>query len=170
MLARRGPLGRSWGVLTTWWVALPVWAICQWVWSVPALMDAASDGGALHLLQHTTLFYSGILLWWVVVDPLPADRRRPHAGRLALLGASRAVTATVCLPLTFLTVELYPRYAAGGGAYGIAGLADQQLGGAAMCFLEFLVFGIAMAVAFLDVLNREEREHALAERAAGSAA
>jgi hypothetical protein len=37
-----------------------------------------------------------------------------------------------------------------------------------MCLIEFLVFGIAMAVVFVDSLNREERAQALAELAAGS--
>jgi hypothetical protein len=35
-----------------------------------------------------------------------------------------------------------------------------------MCFTEFLVFGIAFAVVFLDVLAREDRETALNERLA----
>ena len=35
-----------------------------------------------------------------------------------------------------------------------------------MCLLEFLVFGIAVAVVFIDALGREERAQALGDIAA----
>jgi hypothetical protein len=82
-----------------------------------------------------------------------------------VLGFSRAATAAVCLPLTFLPVVLYPGYADGSRPFGLSALADQQLAGASMCLLELLIFGVAFAVAFLDVLNREERADALADTA-----
>jgi cytochrome c oxidase assembly factor CtaG len=165
-VAPRGALGRIWRILTRPWVALPLWAVAQWAWSVPALMTAASQSSALHLLQHACLFYTGLLLWWIVVDPLPHERRRPHMSRLAILGFSRFATAAVCLPLTFLDRLLYPTYAASAQAQGLAPLTDQKLAGAAMCFLEFLVFGIAFAVVFVDVLNRDNRAADLTDRAA----
>jgi cytochrome c oxidase assembly factor CtaG len=167
-VARRGPLGPFSALLLRPWVVVPVWALCQWAWAWPPLFDAAADHGALHAVEHATLFYSGLLLWWIVVDPLPRERRRPRFGRLALLGLSRAATAAVCLPLTFLPVVLYPGYSAGPRPFGLSALADQQLAGASMCFLELLIFGVAFVVAFLDTLSREERADALAHAARGT--
>jgi hypothetical protein len=37
-----------------------------------------------------------------------------------------------------------------------------------MCLIEFLVFGIAAAVVFVDALNREERAQVLSEMVAAS--
>ena len=74
----------------------------------------------------------------------------------------------ICLPLTFLSTTLYPLYAALPRGYGMSAITDQRLAGASMCLIEFLVFGIAMAVVFIDALNREERANALIDLAAGS--
>jgi len=166
-VARGGVLGPILAVLTRPVVALGLWIAAQWLWSVPALMGATTQHDALHLLQHATLFYTGLLLWWVVVDPLPRERRRPGMGRLAVLGASRAATAAICLPLTFMGTTFYGRFVETTAARGLDPLTDQRLAGAAMCFLEFFVFGLAFAVVFIDALNREERADALARRAAG---
>ena len=45
--------------------------------------------------------------------------------------------------------------------YGLSAITDQRLAGASMCLIEFLVFGIAVAVVFLDALSRDERAEAL---------
>ena len=169
LVARGGRFGGVLHTLTHPAVALPLWIGAQWLWSVPALMQATTESSALHLLQHATLFYTGVLLWWMVVDPLPRERQRPRMGRLALLGVSRAATAAVCLPLTFLNSTLYAQYVESAVARGVDPLTDQKLAGAAMCFLEFLVFGLAFAIVFIDVLNREDRAEELARRAAGEA-
>lgn len=160
-IAPGGRLGRFIHVATRPWVALPVWAIATWVWALPAVFDAAAASPALHALQHATLFYAGLAVWWLIVDPLPSERRKPHPIRLGYLGFTRLVSAAVCLPLTWLSTTLYPRYVDAPRAYGIDPLRDQQIAGAAMCLAEFLIFGIALAVVFVDLLGRDGR---LAER------
>jgi cytochrome c oxidase assembly factor CtaG len=166
--ARRGTLGRIWHAATRPWIALPAWALATWIWSIPAIFDAAAAYPLLHATEHATLLWTGVALWWLIVDPLPSDRRRPHGQRLAILGFTRAASAAVCIPLTWLGHTIYPRYAEAPRAYGIPALTDQQIAGAGMCFLEFLVFGTAFAVVFLDILVREERETLGRERRATS--
>ena len=143
---------------------LPLWAAATWVWSLPAVFDYAAAHAAVHALEHATLFYTGLALWWLVVDPLPSDRRKPNGRRLAYLGFSRAATAAVCLPLTWAGSTLYPLYAHAPRAYGISALTDQQLAGAGMCFLELLVFGIAFGAVFLDTLMRDAKTAELEDR------
>jgi putative membrane protein len=165
MFARRGSAGRYFAFLRNPWFVLPFWAICQWVWAVPSIFEAAANNTALHTFEHATLFYSGLFLWWIIVDPLPSERRRPRVGRLALLGVSRVATATICLPLTFLGHHFYPGYAESARVLGNSPMQDQQLAGASMCFLEFLVFGIAFMIVFIDILGRDQRITAVSERA-----
>ena len=43
-------------------------------------------------------------------------------------------------------------------------ITDQQLAGAGMCFLEFLVFGIAMVAVFISFLRRDELRAAFEDR------
>jgi len=73
----------------------------------------------------------------------------------------------VCLPLTWLTRTEYPLYANAPRAFGISAINDQHVAGAGMCFIEFLVFGIAFAAVFISMLGRDESRVALAEHAAG---
>lgn len=166
LAAPGGRLGHVTALLTNPWLIVPLWGASQIAWSLPFAMQATQTSPALHLLQHATLFYSGVLLWWIVVDPLGSRRRQPRFGRLAILGASRGVTAAICLPLTFMGTQFYPAFAETAAARGLNPLTDQQLGGAAMCFIELFVFGFAFVVVFLNALAREEREDELRQRAA----
>ena len=85
--------------------------------------------------------------------------------RLAYLGFSRLASAVICLPLTWLGTNLYSLYASAPHAYGMTAVTDQRLAGATMCLIEFLVFGIGVAVVFIDALGRDDRAQALGELA-----
>ncbi|MBA3806919.1 MAG: cytochrome c oxidase assembly protein [Solirubrobacterales bacterium] len=164
-LSPRARIGR---VLRSQWfapVALGFWVATQWAWSIPVVFDTAAAHPLLHTIEHLCLLGSGVLLWTVVVDPLPGQGRRAVWGRLGYLGASRAAAAVVCLPLTWLDHTLYSRYADAPRAYGISALTDQHIGGAGMCLIEFLVFGVAFIIVFLDLLGREEQGTRVTERA-----
>ena len=163
--AHRGWIGRVWGVATNPWVALPAWFAATIFWAIPAVFDFTAQHAALHVVEHLTLFYTGMALWWLIITPLPTERREPGMVRLAYLGFSRLASAAVCLPLTWLGTSLYSLYATGPHAYGMTAVTDQRLAGAAMCLLEFLVFGIGVAVVFIDALSRDERAQALSDLA-----
>ena len=164
MVAPGGHAGRVIGILTSPWVALPLWAAATWLWAIPAVFDYSAAHAGVHALEHATLFYTGLAMWWLIVDPLPSSRRAPNGRRLAYLGFTRLASAGVCLPLVFMTSTVYPRYAAAPRAYGLGALTDQHLAGAGMCFLEFLLFGIAMAAVFISFLQRDAQNAALEDR------
>jgi putative membrane protein len=166
-VAPGGRWGRVLGLLTSPWVAIPLWAAATWVWAIPAVFDFAAQHSVAHAFEHATLFYTGLALWWLIVDPLPRVRVRPTGERLALLGFTRLASAAICVPLTWMTSVQYPLYASASRGFGLSALADQQLAGAGMCFIEFLVFGIAFAAVFISMLSRDESRVALAEHAAG---
>jgi cytochrome c oxidase assembly factor CtaG len=165
-VAPGGRFGRVLAVLTSPWVAIPLWAAATWVWAIPAMFDFAAQHSAVHALEHATLFYTGLALWWLIVDPLPRARLRPSGERLALLGFTRIASAVICVPLTWMTSVQYPLYASAPRSFGLSALADQQLAGAGMCFVEFLVFGIAFAAVFISMLGRDDARVTVAERAA----
>jgi putative membrane protein len=165
-VAPGGRWGRVLGLLTSPWVAIPLWAAATWVWAIPAVFDFAAQHSVAHAFEHATLFYTGLALWWLIVDPLPRVRVRPTGERLALLGFTRLASAAICVPLTWMTSVQYPLYASAPRGFGLSALADQQLAGAGMCFIEFLVFGIAFAAVFISMLGREDARVAVAEQAA----
>jgi putative membrane protein len=169
LLRTLSPRARVGRLLRSRWlgpVALALWAATQWCWSIPRVFDTAAAHPLLHATEHLSLLASGLLLWTVVIDPLPGQARRAVWSRLGYLGASRAAAAVVCLPLTWLDTTFYSRYADAPRAYGISALTDQHIAGAGMCLIEFLVFGVAFIVVFLDLLGREEQGTRLFERAA----
>jgi putative membrane protein len=167
-VAPGGRFGRAIARLTSPWLAIPLWAAATWVWAIPSVFDFAAQHQVVHAFEHATLFYTGLALWWLIIDPLPRARLRPGGQRLALLGFSRLASAAVCLPLTWLTATEYPLYASAPRAFGLSAINDQHLAGAGMCFVEFLVFGIAFAAVFISVLGRADASDAVADRASAS--
>jgi cytochrome c oxidase assembly factor CtaG len=167
LVAPGGRAGRLVGALTSPIVALPMWAAATWVWAIPAVFDYSAAHPLVHAFEHATLFYTGLAMWWLIIEPLPSSRREPGPRRLVFLGFTRLASAGVCLPLTFMTTTAYPRYVAAPRAYGISAITDQHLAGAGMCFLEFLIFGIAMVAVFISFLNRDEERAAVEDRIAG---
>jgi putative membrane protein len=167
-VAPGGRSGRLLARLTSPWLAIPLWVLATWVWSIPSVFAFAAQHPTVHAIEHATLFYTGLAMWWLIIDPLPRARLRPNGQRLALLGFTRLASACVCLPLTWLTATEYPLYAGAPRAYGLSAINDQHLAGAGMCFIEFLVFGIAFVAVFITMLGRDDSRVTLAEYAAGS--
>ena len=137
--------------------------LATWVWAIPSVFDYVAQHEVVHAFEHATLFYTGLAMWWLIIDPLPRARLRPNGERLALLGFTRLASACVCLPLTWLASSEYPLYASAPRAYGLSAINDQHLAGAAMCFVEFLVFGIAFAAVFINMLGRDDSRVTLSE-------
>src|SRR5271155_2033883 len=158
--------GRVLARLTSPWLAGPLWAIATWVWAIPSVFDYAAQHQVVHALEHATLFYTGLAIWWLIIDPLPRARLRPNSQRLALLGFTRLASAAVCLPLTWLSTTEYSLYAHAPRAFGLSAINDQHLAGASMCFIEALVFGIAFAAVFISILGRDDSRMTLGEYAA----
>jgi putative membrane protein len=165
-VAPGGRSGRLLARLTSPWLAIPLWALATLVWAIPSVFDFAAQHQIVHALEHVTLFYTGLAMWWLIIDPLPRARLRPGGERLALLGFTRLASACVCLPLTWITSTEYSLYAGAPRAYGLSTINDQHLAGASMCFIELLVFGIAFAAVFISMLGRDESRVTLAEYAA----
>jgi putative membrane protein len=164
LIAPGGRLGKLIAIATKPWVALPLWAIATWVWAIPAVFDYSAGHPLVHAFEHMTLFYTGLAMWWLIVDPLPSARRAPNGRRLAYLGFTRLASAFVCVPLTWMTSTAYPRYALAPRLYGLSAINDQHLAGAGMCFLEFFIFGLAMVAVFLNFLSRDEQRAAYEDR------
>ncbi|HUA12377.1 MAG TPA: cytochrome c oxidase assembly protein [Solirubrobacteraceae bacterium] len=163
LVAHRGALGRFWGFATRPWVAIPLWCATLIFWSIPAVFEFATRHQLVHNVEHFTLFYTGYALWWLIITPLPSERRAPGFARLGYLGVSRLASAFICLPLAFMTKTIYPLYVSYPRGFGISAATDQHIAGGAMCLVEFVVFGVAAALVFIDALNREEKAQALTE-------
>jgi putative membrane protein len=119
-----GRSGRVLARLTSPWLAVPLWALATWIWAIPSVFDFAAQHQGVHALEHATLFYTGLAMWWLIIDPLPRARLRPNSQRLALLGFTRLASACVCLPLTWISSTQYSLYASAPRGYGLSAIND----------------------------------------------
>lgn len=156
-LARHPRAGRFLSFMTLPAVCVPLWSATVIGWALPPIFDFATAHHQLLELERTMLFGAGMAMWWMLIAPVPAKRSQTGVSRLIYLTISRGAGALVGLTLTFVSTTLYPLYVSFPRGFGIAALTDQQLAGATMCVIESFVFGLAVAIVFVDALNREER-------------
>jgi len=117
----------------------------HWIWAIPSVFDYAAQHQGVHALEHATLFYTGLAMWWLIIDPLP---RAPLAPQRSAAGAAGLHAPCQCLRVPAADLDLDHRVPAlreRRPRYGISAINDQHLAGASMCFIEALVFGIAFA-------------------------
>ncbi|HEX5193417.1 MAG TPA: cytochrome c oxidase assembly protein [Solirubrobacteraceae bacterium] len=159
---------RAWAVLTRPLVAVPLWMVTLLSFSIPPVFDYTVQHPVIHAFDHLLLFSTGFVMWWAIINPLHNAGTELGMGRVMMLAASRGASGLVCLPLTFLNTTLFSYYSNLPRGFSISPINDQRLAGASMCLIEFLVFGIAVAIVFIDALNRTERADALADLAAAN--
>ncbi len=143
--------------LTSPLVAWPLFVGDLMFWHAPALYQATLTNVGVHLLEHICFLGSGLLFWWVVVEPGPG-RPRVH------LGARLLHTVTAMLPMnllgavyTFSGTLWYPFYATQGPLWGWAPIDDQRLGGIIMWLPGSLFFMAGGSILFFMMLAVDER-------------
>jgi cytochrome c oxidase assembly factor CtaG len=144
-------------LLTSPFVALPLWVGTYAFWHIPALYDAAlRNPSSLLALEHATYVVSGALFWWCVWQDAP--HRLSAIARAAYVFAAFVLSAPLGLVLALVPRPLYAFYAdAPERVWGIARLEDQQLGGMTMAGEQSLVFFVVFALWFTRFLAEQER-------------
>jgi cytochrome c oxidase assembly factor CtaG len=102
------------------------------LWHHPALYQAALRDQALHELEHASFFWTALLFWWVLIDPLPRRHRLSPTATLLVLFASWMLGDLLGATLTLAREPLYPLYAEAQTPWGLSPAADQRLGGLIM--------------------------------------
>jgi putative membrane protein len=143
-------------VLTTPFVALPLWVGTYAVWHVPVLYDAAlSRPESLLALEHATYVVAGVLFWWCVWQDAP--HRLSSGARAGYVVAAFVLSAPLGLVLALVPRAIYGFYVdAPERVLGLARLEDQQLGGMTMAAEQSVVFFCVFAYWFLRFLAEQE--------------
>ncbi len=162
LLLRR--LRRVTGPLPSLAVFYAVIAISHLSW----FYDATVRHAGWHELEHAAYLFSGMLLWWPVLDgdPVPS-RRLGGIGKLAYVIAAMPSMALIGAYLNRAPTLVYSAYAAPAHALGISPVLDQQRAGAIM----WVVGGTVMALvglwcAVAALVGEERRQRARDARAA----
>jgi cytochrome c oxidase assembly factor CtaG len=150
-LARR----RAWGVATAPVVALPLWLANYFVWHVPPVYDAAlhHQGWLIHL-EHACYFATGILMWWPLLQDVPAHLAPGR--RAAYAFAAFVLASPLGLLLALLPKPAYGFYvAARPRVWGLSALTDQEVAGVTMASEQALVLFVVFFYWFRRFLAEE---------------
>ena len=147
VVARRRRLRRIFRFIRRPLVAIPVYVALLYGWHIGFMFESALDSAPVHVLQHWSFVLGSVLVWWAPLDP---KRRRLH-GELWKIGhLLGARLAGMFLGMAFVIMRS-PAYGAYGDSardHGMSPLADQQLAGAMMLGLDFLVMVFALCLFF----------------------
>jgi putative membrane protein len=153
---------RAWVMRALRWITRPVPAALVFLvpitaWHFPVLYEAAMRDHDLHIVQHLTFLSTSVLMWWPILSPVPELPRAPYPVQLVylfLLGIPMSVVGAL---ITLSQEVLYPFYAAAPRVWGLAPVADQQLGGLIMWVPGGLMFWVVMTVVWFRWSAHSER-------------
>jgi putative membrane protein len=131
-------------------------AIAAMHWSV--VVNLQVDSATFHVGFHAVLITTALLMWSVVVAPLPELRRLPEPGRMLYLFLQSVVPTVPASFLTFSSGVLYSAYAAAPRIWGIDAVADQRIAGLIMKLGGGLLLWSVIAYMFFKWNAREEAQ------------
>jgi len=137
-------------------VAWPLFFGVMLTWHLPAFYDAALTSSGVHLLEHICFLITGILFWWVIIQPLPGRPRLAYGWRVLYLFASMVPGTALGLLFIFMGTPIYPFYAALPRLWGISVLDDQALAGNIMMVGGDAILLCALIPVFAGMMERLE--------------
>jgi cytochrome c oxidase assembly factor CtaG len=120
------------------------------VWHVPTLYDAAVEHDWIHLLEHASLFVTGLALWWVLVSVRWHARSGLAVLYLFLVGLPMGALGAL---LTLAPRPIYPVHEATTAEWDLTPLEDQQLAGGIMWVPGGTIYLAAASVLFVRWLR-----------------
>lgn len=138
--ARNSIMRGTWHVLTFPPVALTIWLVVLFAWHIPAAYELALTSEPIHILEHASFVLTGALVWWPIIDPMKTHRRSGlwKAGYLVTARVLSGALATVMI----VAQPLYPAYAENAVLFGLEAQTDQQIAGAIMMFVDFVLISV----------------------------
>jgi len=137
-----------------------------YLFQVPGPHNLALRNDAFHQVMHLVMFSTGMLFWWVVIDPKPHRSRLHYGLRILYLGLGVIPNTLLGAAITFNTNQLYAGYAEVERITSISLLLDQQLGGLVLWvagdMMNMIAAGIVMIMWYQREMEKERKEAASA--------
>lgn len=128
-----------------------------WMWHIPAFYQRTLQNQGVHLLEHLCFLTTGLLFWWVIVEPLPGPPRLHHGMRLLYAWSAVLPNTALGALFAFSNTPWYPFYADEPRLWGFSIMDDQRLAGIIMWLPGDMMYVTASALLFFAMLAREER-------------
>jgi cytochrome c oxidase assembly factor CtaG len=159
----RSRLRRVFRILKRPLVALPVYTVVLYGWHTTFAFEGAVRHELVHVAQHASFVFAGVLVWWSAVEP----KRRQLRGELWKIGhilAARMIGMFLGMAFVLIRAPIYTGVYGSGERRGVGALADQQTAGALMVAVDILIMVFALAFFFWQAARQHDRDEA-AERA-----
>jgi cytochrome c oxidase assembly factor CtaG len=165
-LARSRRLRGAFRTLRRPLVALPVYTVVLYGWHLGFAFEGAVRHEFVHVAQHVSFVFAGVLVWWSVLEP----KRRQLRGELWKIGhilGARMIAMFLGMAFVLIREPVYAGVYGTGERHGMSALADQQTAGAIMVAVDILIMIFALAFFFWQAARQFDRDEAAArERAA----
>lgn len=118
------------------------------IWHVPYLYELALHHKGYHALEHWTMFFPSVLVWWNILGPSRILPPLPYGVQLIFIFLLMVAQLPVFGVLTFSGDVLYPTYEFAPRVMDLSPLEDQVLGGVVMKVTNMIVSVILLITAF----------------------
>jgi putative membrane protein len=162
-LARSPRLRGAFRTLRRPLVALPVYAVVLYGWHLGFAFEGAVRHELVHVLQHASFVFAGVLVWWSALEP----KRRQLRGDLWKIGhilGARMIGMFLGMAFVLIREPVYTGVYGTGERRGLSALADQQTAGAIMVAVDILIMVFALAFFFWQAARQYDRDEAAAAR------
>jgi putative membrane protein len=163
-LARSRRLRPAFRTLRKPLVALPVYAIVLYGWHLGFTFEAAVRHELVHVLQHASFIFAGVIVWWSALEP----KRRQLHGDLWKIGhilGARMIGMFLGMAFVLIRTPVYTGVYGSGERRGFSALGDQQTAGAIMVAVDIAIMVFALSFFFWQAARQHDRDEAAAERA-----
>ncbi|MDQ2903039.1 MAG: cytochrome c oxidase assembly protein [Chloroflexota bacterium] len=138
-------------------VAFTLFNADLWLWHAPPLYDATLFNQNLHILEHLTFVFFGLLYWWPIFSPVQEGLPcLSMGGQVLYLFFGSMPMVLLGAGLTF-TPPLYTPYISAPRVWGLSAAVDQQLGGLLMWIPVSLYIIVIMSIVFIRWMQQQER-------------
>ena len=160
-LARRRRLRGGFRTLRRPLVAIAVYALVLYGWHLSFMFEAAVRNDLVHVAQHASFVFAGVLVWWSALEP----KRRRLRGELWKIGhilGARMLGMFLGMSFVLIRQPIYTGVYSSTERHGIDALADQQTAGAMMVALDIVIMVFALAYFFWHAAQQHDRDEAAA--------
>jgi cytochrome c oxidase assembly factor CtaG len=142
-------------------LALGVWLCVMYAWHLPGLFQLALENDTVHVAEHLSFFYAGLLFWLPIVEPVPALVRMRPLAKLLYLGVAEVGMAALAALLIW-GPRLYPHYDSAETLWGLSHAADQRFAGLVMIVIDMPVVLTAVVwIALREAAEADRRSRRL---------
>jgi putative membrane protein len=129
-----------------------------WFWHAAVPYDAAIQSKLVHVLEHSSFLFTGMLFWRVAIATRSAGNVS-HGLGVMLVFAMAMQSVFLSALLTFARTPWYSSYSATTAPWGLEPLGDQQLAGVIMWIpagAVYLAAGLVLMAAWIRATERED--------------